>query len=69
MVIFTAAEQTYADKIIDVIDPEKKYFVKRLYRQHCFKCEEVYVKDLRIISDRDLEHIVIVDNSILSFGF
>lgn len=26
MAIFTAAEQTYADLIIDRIDPEKKYF-------------------------------------------
>ena len=27
------------------------------------------MKDLRIISDRDLEDIVIVDNSIVSFAF
>jgi TFIIF-interacting CTD phosphatase-like protein len=33
------------------------------------KVEDAYVKDLRIISDRDLEDIVIVDNSIVSFAF
>jgi CTD small phosphatase-like protein 2 len=69
MAVFTAAEQTYADLIIDKIDPEKKFFSQRLYRQHCFKIEDVYVKDLRIISDRATEDTIIVDNSILSFAF
>ena len=69
MIIFTAAEQGYADLIIDKIDPEKKYFVKRLYRQHCFKIDDAYIKDLRIITDRAMEDKVIVDNSILSFAF
>lgn len=68
MAIFTAAEQGYADLILDRIDPERKYFKERLYRQHCFKVGEVYVKDLRIIDDRSLEDTVIVDNSILSFA-
>lgn len=69
MAIFTAAEQTYADLIIDRIDPEKKYFSHRLYRQHCIKVDDVYVKDLRIITDRPSEDTIIVDNSILSFAF
>ena len=69
MAVFTAAEQTYADLIIDKIDPEKKYFSHRLYRQHCFKIDDVYIKDLRIISDRPTEDTIIVDNSILSFAF
>lgn len=29
----------------------------------------VYVKDLRIIRDRELKNIVIVDNSIISFAY
>lgn len=69
MAIFTAAEQEYADLIIDRIDPERKYFSHRLYRQHCFKVDDVYVKDLRIITDRPAEDTIIVDNSILSFAF
>lgn len=69
MAIFTAAEQEYADLIIDLIDPNKEFFQHRLYRQHCFKCDDAYVKDLRIIKDRDLEDLVIVDNSIISFAF
>lgn len=70
MAVFTAGERTYADLILDKLDPEKKYFKARLYREHCVKAEDnVYVKDLRIIRDRELEDIVIVDNSILSFAF
>lgn len=69
MAVFTAADQEYADLIIDILDPEKKYFQHRMYRQHCIKCEDAFVKDLRIISDRDIEDIVIVDNCILSFAF
>mmetsp|Transcript_16185 Transcript_16185/g.15573 ORF Transcript_16185/g.15573 Transcript_16185/m.15573 type:complete len:103 (-) Transcript_16185:98-406(-) len=69
MGVFTASEQSYADLIIDKIDPNKEFFSFRLYRHHCIRQEEVFVKDLRVISDRDPEHIIIVDNSILSFGF
>jgi CTD small phosphatase-like protein 2 len=69
MVIFTAAEQTYADLIVDVLDPEKKLFAHRLYRHHCIRVEDVYVKDLRIIGDRALEDMLIVDNSIISFAY
>jgi CTD small phosphatase-like protein 2 len=31
--------------------------------------EGVYVKDLRIIQDRNLKDIILVDNSIVSFAF
>jgi len=42
----------------------------RLYRQHCINpAPGVYVKELRIISDRDLKDTVIVDNSIVSFAY
>ena len=68
--IFTAAEKTYADLILDNLDPQKKYFRHRLYRDHCFRSEDgVYVKDLRIIADRELEEMVIIDNCILSFSY
>eukprot|EP00347_Sterkiella_histriomuscorum_P021312 403334441 len=63
------ADQEYADLIIDKLDPNKTLFPHRMYRQHCVKVEDAYVKDLRIITDRDLEDMLIVDNSIISFAF
>lgn len=35
MIVFTAGMQEYADHILDKIDPENKYFARRLYRQDC----------------------------------
>ena len=53
---------------MDQIDPKREIFKARLYRQHCIRIDEVHVKDLRIIKDREIEDMVIVDNSILSFA-
>jgi CTD small phosphatase-like protein 2 len=70
VIVFTASHQTYADAILDYIDPNNEYIEHRLYRQHCVLTEEgYYVKDMRIFGDRDLADIVIIDNSVYSFAF
>jgi len=69
IVVFTAAEQDYADAILDILDTEN-LINHRLYRQHCINIEDTYfVKDLRIIQDRELSNMVLVDNSIISMAF
>lgn len=35
--VYTASEKMYADAILDVLDPEKKIFYKRIYRNQCLK--------------------------------
>lgn len=68
--VFTAGEQDYADAILDFIDEERTIIKHRLYRHHCVKAApRVYIKDLRIIADRELKDIIIVDNSVVSFIF
>ena len=68
--VFTAGEQAYADAILDYLDEERQIIKHRLYRQHCVKVGDgIYVKDLRIISDRNIQDIILVDNSIVSFAF
>lgn len=68
--VFTAGTQDYADACLDYIDPERQIIKHRLYRQHCVNpVYGVYVKDLRIIRDRDIKDIIIVDNSIISFAY
>ena len=60
MVIFTAAQQDYADYILDQLDTNRviKY---RLYRQHALPYGANYIKDLSRIG-RSLNKIIIVDN-------
>lgn len=70
IVVFTASHKVYADAILDYLDPENKYFSYRLYRDNCVLTPEgYYVKDLRVIRNRKLEDLVIVDNSVYSFAF
>lgn len=67
IIIFTASSSSYADVILDYLDPNKQYFSHRLYREHCTLEGGVYLKDLRSIN-RKLEDVVIVDNSAFSYA-
>lgn len=68
--VFTAGEQTYADGVLDYLDEGREIIKHRLYRHHCINSAEgIYVKDLRVIADRNLRDVILVDNSIVSFAF
>ena len=74
IVIYTASHQAYADAVLDFMDPQKKYFKYRLYRNNCSLIDvegaKFYVKDLDIFNEYyDLKDIIIIDNSVLSFAF
>ena len=73
MIVFTASVQTYADSVINYIDPTKEFFKYRLYRTHCLprvlEGKTTYIKDLRVINNVPLERMVIIDNSVMSFAF
>ena len=65
IVIFTAAQQDYADYILDRLDTTKA-ISHRLYRRHTIENDGVYQKDLSKIG-RDLSKTLIVDNSAENF--
>ena len=74
IVVYTASHQAYADAVLDFMDPKKKYFKYRLYRNSCSLLDvegaKFYVKDLDIFNEHyDLKDIVIIDNSVLSFAY
>ena len=70
VVVFTASHKAYADVVLDYLDPDRDLIDRRLYRDSCVKTEEgVYIKDLRIVRNRKMKDIVIIDNAVYSFGF
>ena len=67
--LFTSSSKTYADDIIEVIDQSDTLFDFKLYNQDCIEISEgVFVKDLRILSKRELEAWFIVDNNLYCYG-
>lgn len=66
-VLFTASLATYADPVADLLD-ECGVFRARLFRESCVYHRGNYVKDLNKLG-RDLQKIVIVDNSPASYIF
>lgn len=68
VIVFTASNKSYADVVLDYLDPEHKLIHHRLYRDSCFHVNNMNIKDLRIINRR-MQDMVIIDNSIFSFAF
>lgn len=69
LVVWTAGQPEYANKIINAIDPEQTLFDMRIFRDKCYVTPQgVHIKDLRILG-RDLDKCLIIDNAAYSFGF
>ena len=71
--IYTASHKSYADAVLNFLDPENKYFYNRLYRSNCICCKidgkDLYVKDMNIFEDFNIKDILIVDNSVMAFAY
>ncbi|KRX04246.1 HAD-like domain [Pseudocohnilembus persalinus] len=78
IIAFTAAQQEYADNILNYIDIKNQYFTHRLYKQHMRKKtvynintgepKKIFVKDLQCLG-RDLRKVIIVDDIAQNFKF
>lgn len=68
VIVFTASEASYADPILDFIDPNREIISHRFYRHHCIETEKnLFVKDLRVLGQRPQEKTCIVDNALHSY--
>ena len=70
VVVFTASHSWYADAVLDFIDPHRELIQFRMYRDQWVETPQgIYIKDLRMIANRHLRDILIVDNASYSFGY
>lgn len=74
IVIYTASHKSYADAVLNFLDPNNIYFYNRLYRNNCidivYNNSHVYIKDMTIFEKYfSLKDVVIIDNSVMAFAF
>ena len=70
--IFTSSIREFAEPIVNMLDPEEGIFSYVFYQDSCVCLDEdndIYVKDLRIFKDRNLENILLVDDNLVCSAF
>ncbi len=59
--VFTTHKKSYADPILDKLDPQGKYFKHRFYRENCLNCDDGQIlKDMSVIQklvDSQVENV------------
>jgi len=70
IMVFTASHSCYANVVLDFLDPHEELIHHRLFRESCVVTDEgLHIKDLRVIGNRNLEDMILIDNAAYSFGF
>lgn len=68
LILFTSSTKEYADIMLSLIDPQRKYFKTRLYRDNCIEKKGFLLKDLRVLTNRQLDKIILIDNNLINMS-
>ncbi|XP_059575880.1 CTD small phosphatase-like protein 2-A isoform X1 [Alligator mississippiensis] len=66
--VFTTAKLDYTERILEVLDPQKKLIRHRLYQEDCLCVRGHYLKDLAML-ERDLAKTVALDHSLQAYPY
>ncbi len=67
--VFTAATLNYANAVVSFLDPLGQIVNGVFSRSNCLLTKNgMFIKDLRIVKNRELKNMVLVDNLAHSFG-
>jgi len=70
IMVFTSAKPEYARAVCSNLDPGRKIIKHILDRTHCMETKNgFFIKDLRVIENRNMKNMILVDNLAHSFGF
>ncbi len=53
---------------MEYLDPKRSYIDYVMHRGSCIVSRDLVIKDLRVLRNRRLEDLVILDNSVVSFA-
>jgi Dullard-like phosphatase family protein len=68
VVVFTASQQVYAERVLKALDPSGTTISHVLHRDHCVQVHGNYLKDLGVLG-RDLRRTLIIDNAPQAFAY
>ena len=70
LVVYTAAEASYANQLLDFVEQDRKYFAHRLYHTQCLYYQNQYLfKPLELLcANRDIKDLIIVDNNVGNYA-
>ncbi|XP_007896971.1 CTD small phosphatase-like protein 3 [Callorhinchus milii] len=68
IIVFTSATKDYTDKLVDILDPNRRLIRHCLFRKHCRCVQGSYVRELSVLG-RDLAKTVVVDSSHEAYAF
>lgn len=67
LVVFTAAQESYARQVLQFIDPEDRFFSKKFFRQHLSYDQKGFPHKNLLTVQQDLSKVFLIDNMVDNF--